>query len=366
MLDKFVNAGLHPPRELTFAITKDCNLECGHCWPNYSGETESGHIPLEVFRRTILDFIAYGLEKVIITGGDPLLHPDWFSIARYSCGEQRIKEVCIQTNATLIDSHIIDLLLSPGMEKISVQVSLDGGTAKTNDIVRGEGTFKKALRGLRLLADSGLRTRVSINFTEFRHNYEEIPFVLGLLKNLGIPKFTSSTLVKSGRAAGSKMLKLPEPKQYLSIIGLYNSNSRFKMIYDEIGNIAAIEWYKGRGSPGRKGCDLVKKPYISADLKLFPCVFLPVDKYAASLIEIPDINEIFSVYIPLWAELQKLSLERPETLTECSACPGARHCASGCMGRAIALKGDPLSTEDRCSLRKAIYSGFLNKGPIKN
>jgi radical SAM protein with 4Fe4S-binding SPASM domain len=185
--------------------------------------------------------------------------------------------------------------------------------------------------------------------------------VLGLLKNLGFPSFTSSTLVKSGRAAVSKMLKLPAPKQYLDIIRLYNSNSRFKKIYDEIGNIAAIEWYKGRGNPGRKGCELVKKPYISSDLMLFPCIFLPVDKYAASLIKTNDINDVFSVYIPIWAELQKLSLRRVESLKKCRTCLGACHCASGCMGRAIALKGDPLSTEDRCSLRKAIYSGALSK-----
>ena len=158
------------------------------------------------------------------------------------------------------------------------------------------------------------------------------------------------------------MLKLPDPKQYLEIVALYMSNSRFKKIYDEIGNIAAIEWHKGRGITGRKGCMLVKKPYISAELKLFPCVFLPVDKYAASLIEIHDINDVFPTYIPLWAELQKLSLKRAESLEECRACPGASHCASGCMGRAIALKGDPLSKEDRCSLRKAVYSGSFLKG----
>ena len=186
MWDKFVNAGLHPPRELTFAITKDCNLECSHCWPDSSRRAGPGHVPFEVFREIVQGFLAHGLEKVIITGGEPLLHPDWFSFARFSCGAQGMREVCLQTNATLVDARTVDLLLSPGMEKISVQVSLEGGTANTNDIVRGEGTFKKVMRGLRFLADGGLRSRVTINFTEFRHNYEEIPFLLGLLKNLGI------------------------------------------------------------------------------------------------------------------------------------------------------------------------------------
>ena len=288
------------------------------------------------------------------------MHPKWQSLLLFACKVGDITEVLLQTNATLVTADTVKFLLSPEMKRVSLQVSLDGGSAKVNDLVRGKGAFKKALNGLILLANGGLKSRLNVNLTEFRHNFEEIPHLLEFLKNLGISRFTSSTLIKAGRAARSKKLMQPSASQYVEIVKLYNSNSGFKEIYEEMGNIAPIEWHKSMSKPSRKGCELFKKPYISAGLKLFPCVFLPVEKYGISLLNFGNISDALSAGIPLWAGLQKLSLSRALSLEGCQSCPGYHHCASGCMGRAMALKGEFMAEEDRCSLRKAIYCGTFS------
>jgi hypothetical protein len=57
----------------------------------------------------------------------------------------------------------------------------------------------------------------------------------------------------------------------------------------------------------------------------------------------------------LWAHIKRISQRRSTELAACQECPGKAHCAGGCMGRAYAAHGDPMTVEDRCQLRKAVY-----------
>ena len=149
---------------LQWHITHACNLRCAHC---YQEDYESHMSRPELFR--CLDQFSALLEgrdaepQINLTGGEPLLHPDFFDL----CREIRRREyrLGVLTNGTLIDGDAAERLAA--LSPVFVQVSLDG-TEPVHDAIRGPGTFGRALRGIDRLKERGVRVLVS--FTAQRSN----------------------------------------------------------------------------------------------------------------------------------------------------------------------------------------------------
>ena len=150
-------------------ITHACNLRCTHC---YQDDYQYSMPSKELF--SILDkyttFVHQNnyLGQINLTGGEPLLHPDFFSLA--SEIKKRGFRLGILTNGTLIDDQLADQLRD--LHPVFVQISLDG-TRRQHDAIRGKGAFQKALRGIRLLKSRGIRVLVS--FTAQKENLSSFP-----------------------------------------------------------------------------------------------------------------------------------------------------------------------------------------------
>ncbi|MBL7213154.1 MAG: radical SAM protein [Desulfobacteraceae bacterium] len=356
LLENISRAGLAPPRILTLMITGGCNLRCRHCWPESDSFETARPVPVDTLGRLIKGFVQLGIEEVCLTGGEPLTHPDWFEILRFSATQAGLKHVRLQTNATLLTEVETGTLSSMDFEGLIIQVSLEGATAQTHDQVRGRGSFVRAFRGLKLLAEAGLARQTEVAFTETQHNFGELPRLFTLLDELGIGRLVSGTLVQAGRAARADGLSLPTPSQYRELLARYHDDAAFKETYNKIGNIAAIEWFKGRTTPSTRNCICIEMPYITAEGKLYPCIMLPLDKFAVLDVHHRPLEEALLEALPLWAQLPELNRRRSLELETCKECPGRLHCAGGCMGRAHAATGDPMTVEDRCALRRAVYS----------
>jgi len=355
-LNAIIRAGLRPPKIVTVMLTNGCNLSCLHCWPESRSWGTAPPVPAETLKRLIREFARLGVEEICLTGGEPLTHPDWFEILSFTCRQSGLTRVRLQTNATLLSDVDIENLGSIGFKGLIVQVSLEGATAQTNDLVRGPGSFEQAFRGLRGLAEAGLGRQVVVAYTETRENFSELPRLLGFLDELGIGRLISGTLVLGGRAARSDRIALPTPSQYRELLHLYHSDPMFRERYDRIGNIAALEWFRGKSTPGPECCTCIERPYIHADGKIYPCLMLPIDTYAVHDVHHRPLEEVLTEGASIWSGLPELNRRRSLELDACKRCPGQLHCAGGCMGRAYAATGDFMSVEDRCDLRKAVYS----------
>ena len=356
MLEHIVKAGLRPPKTVTVSITNGCNLRCLHCWPQSRPGLIAAPVQVAALSGLLADFEPLGLEEIVVAGGEPLTHPDWFEILTWCRGRPNIRSVCLQTNGTLLSEVEVKKLVSLGYPGLSVQVSLDGASAKTHDYVRGKGSFERALSGLKHLVNGGLGKVTRVAFTEMRHNFEELPALLETLENMGIGKLVTGALIRKGRAAESHELALPTPSQCRALLDLYRVDSAFRRAYDSMANIAVLEWYKGRSRETGAVCRCIESPYVTADGRMFPCALFQVDEFAAANVWGRPLAEVLSEALPLWSQLPRISRRRPFELEKCRLCPGRLHCRGGCMGRAHAAHGTLLSEEDRCSLRKAAYS----------
>lgn len=353
VVQQLEQAGLYPPVMLTLAITGACNLACSHCWVKAGGETFHPHVPLQAIRRLVQEFAAIGGEGVRITGGEPLCHPHWLEIVQYACS-LGFKSVTLQTNAMLVrDEHLAALreLDFPGF---ALQISLDGASARSHDRVRGDGAFDVALQGIVRLVQAGLAGRISIFFTEMRHNLAEIPELLGLADEMGISSVSTGSMVLCGRASESSLLAPPEPEQYLELLERYDSDARFRELYGKIGNVAALEWRAG-DALRRDCCTFIENPYVTPTGRLYPCLLCHTDEFSVTGLFEKGLSAALAEGTPLWSSLHRVSRSRGADIPECRDCPGRLSCAGGCMGRAWGSCGDLAAPDDRCAVRRAVY-----------
>lgn len=354
--NQIIDAGLEPPETLTLMMTEGCNLNCPHCLLDCQPAGRVSPVPGKIIMRLAAEFSELGGKGLWLTGGDPLTHPDWLEILRFSCDQPGLKEVCLQTNATLMSEEDIQDLLSLPRDKLALQISLEGSNPDTHDLVRGKGSFEVTIRVLRLLSEAGLGDRTRVAFTEMRHNYDELPEMIELVHTLGLGRLVSGTLVKGGRSLHHDWIEQPRSSQIRVLITKYHQEPAFSEIYERVGNIAAIEWFKGRNNPGDQGCHCIRTPFINARGKMYPCVMVLNDALAVDHAHDRSLKKTISDALPKWAEVPKISRRRSASLRACQGCPGRAHCGGGCMGRAEAAHGDAMSVEDRCQLRKAVYS----------
>jgi len=351
-------AGLRHPGILTLAITGVCNLDCRHCWVRAGEASSLPDVPLSSVRRIVEDFAEIGGEGIRITGGEPLCHPHWLDIVRLS-NSLGFKSVILQTNAVLFkDKPLAELreLDSPG---VSIQISLDGASAQTHDFVRGEGAYNETLQGIARLVQAGLGAKISIFFTEMRHNLEDIPDLLDLADRIGLGAVSTGAMVQCGRASEAAQLAPPGVEQYLRLLARYDNDAPFRQLYHKIGSVAALEWRTGDASC-EECCTFVENPYLTPSGRLYPCLLCHADEFSVTGVFVKGLAAALVEGVPLWSTILDISRRRREEIPQCQDCPGIRCCAGGCMGRAWGSFNNLLAADDRCVVRKAIYQLSAN------
>jgi len=344
--------GLSTPDTLTVAITAQCNLSCAHCWVDADPTNSVMQLPVSLFPRLLEDFVQLGGTGIRLTGGEPLLHPDWLGFLR-GAAAYGLERIILQTNGILFSEADLSILrdLAPG--QLQIQISLDGARASSHDLVRGAGTFQQTLDAMRKLVEFGFAPQLAIFFTEMRHNLLELPDVFVLASELGVTSVSSGTLVGCGRAETSDQIAPPDPEQYLDLLQCYDADETFRKLYRRIGCTAALEWSRPECSTGH-GCAFIKTPYLTSTGTLYPCLMCHADAYAVDSVNEKGLFAAIIEGIPLWSSLQDISRQRFATIDACQNCRLSESCGAGCMGRAWGSFGDFLAVDDRCRQRQAV------------
>lgn len=174
-------------------LIRRCNLQCRHCYSASVDKDFPGELRYEEICAVMDDLHAFGVRALILSGGEPLLHPRIFDIAR------RAKAlgfyVGLSTNGTLINEGNIASIADCGFDYVGI--SLDGLGA-THDRFRGQaGAFAASLEGIRLCRERALK--VGIRYTMTQGNAADLPGLLDLLDTSGVDRFYFSHLNYAGR-----------------------------------------------------------------------------------------------------------------------------------------------------------------------
>ena len=136
--------------ELWFQITGTrCNLACTHCFISCSPHNTSlGFLERATVERHLAESAALGVKEYYFTGGEPFLHPEIVPILRSALA---YGPVTVLTNGTVMTPKIVEELAQAAQSSLyslEFRVSIDHFEEAQNDAIRGDGSFRLALRGV--------------------------------------------------------------------------------------------------------------------------------------------------------------------------------------------------------------------------
>ncbi|MEO6999249.1 MAG: radical SAM protein [Terracoccus sp.] len=198
-----------------------CNLACSYCCAESSPRAAPRLMPVDLAARAVDEFVTLGGQEVLVTGGEPFLHPDLGNLV--AAVHQRVP-VTILTNAMVFERGARRRTLeSMDRDAVTLQVSLDSAGPTIHDDNRGAGSHARALSGIRLAR--GLDFRVKIAATVTASDLESVPALNGFLDELDVP--AEDRLVRPVAAEGFAddgqhiSLDTVEPEPTLTVDGAW-------------------------------------------------------------------------------------------------------------------------------------------------
>ncbi len=189
-----LRAKRNPPGPVViWNLIRRCNLTCKHCYAISADTDFPNELDTEQLFAVMDDLKKFKVPVLILSGGEPLMHPDIFRIA------QRAKAMgfytALSTNGTLINTENIDTIARIGFDYLGI--SIDGIAATHDRFRRKTGAFDSSMQALRLCRKKGIK--VGLRFTMTKENAQELPRLLDLMQTEKIDKFYFSHLNYAGR-----------------------------------------------------------------------------------------------------------------------------------------------------------------------
>jgi MoaA/NifB/PqqE/SkfB family radical SAM enzyme len=157
-------------------LTYRCNNNCRHCWLHVPATAPEQELSLDEIRRVADEARAMGCREWSISGGEPMLRPDFPEIFDYLT--RRTRGYTLNTNGTLITPEISRLLTRKG----SKLIALYGATPEVHDhVTRNPGSFDAVMRGLRSLKEAG--AGFTVQLIPMRDNYRQFGEMVKLAKS---------------------------------------------------------------------------------------------------------------------------------------------------------------------------------------
>lgn len=188
-----------------FHILTSCNLKCRHCYINIEQHGKN-KLPISTINAWLGIFAKKSIKtNVIFLGGEPTIHPN-LSLAIKKAGDLGYDSITVDTNGYLFND-ILSKVKPKDVDYFSF--SLDGATPKTNDWIRGKGSYHTCIAGIREAVSRGFAT--SLIYTVSRGNFHELNMMVPLIKDLGINRFFIQVIGLRGKSAENG----PEKSQVL-------------------------------------------------------------------------------------------------------------------------------------------------------
>lgn len=331
--------------ELQWSITGKCNYRCRHCYMS-APDAKYGELSLEQCLEIINQIEEAGIFQVMLTGGEPLVRKDFFTIVD-ALSEKNISIKEIYSNGRLINENLLDKFENRHIKPV-FSISFDG--VEWHDWLRGiPGAEKDAIRAFSILQKRGFVCDVEMSLHKL--NLNSIENTVKLLADLGIRQLKISPTSDSGKWMNEG------GKYTLTTQELYNAYLNYVKTYKESGapiNLMLGGFFRcSRGSekysiPAMKfdGTeDMQKQPlcgsahnrvYIAADGKVLPCIplsGLPIQEI------FPNIQEQRLAEILTGSEYSKLIESQLKDLLaqnpKCAACEWKYVCGGGCRAGAL-------------------------------
>jgi len=116
-----------PIKDLRISLTDRCQFRCTYCLPSEHVDVmrqhsqPENHLSFTEITQTVKAFAQLGVNKVRLTGGEPLLRKNLFHLIKDIKSIEGIEEVALTTNAGLLDP-VLDQLIDAGLDRITISI----------------------------------------------------------------------------------------------------------------------------------------------------------------------------------------------------------------------------------------------------
>ncbi len=356
MASKFENS----PHLIFWETTKACPLTCKHCRANAISSPLPGELTTEEGKKLLRDIAAFGNKVVVVfTGGDPLSRADIYELISYAHDLGLIPSVAPSPSERLLGDTMKKLKEAGA---VYASISLDGASPQTHDWLRGLGSYKYAIEGIKKGLEAGLMMQV--NTLVWKKSYPELPDIVKLIYDLGIRVWEVFFLIPVGR--GTMELDIEKDK-YMDVIQFLVDVTRYgisvRTVEGPFYRRAKIERLKGISYESVGYNELISKlkklmgePKYEIDKSIMPTrdgagvLFVAYDGtvYPSGFLPLALGNVRKKSIVEMYRNNEILKMIRAGKLKgKCGSCEFIDLCG-GSRARAYAVTGDPLAEDPAC------------------
>ncbi len=344
--------------ELWLYYTMSCNLRCRHCLVD-AGKGLKKELTNDEFKRVVDEAVKLGVKRFYITGGEPFIKDGVFDLIRYITKTKR-RELIVLSNATMFDDKNIAALKKLVSPKLLLQVSLEGPNAEIHDKLRGEGSFDKAVEGIKKLISIGITPIVSTAISKL--NEKEIAKTSRFLSKLGIQEHNVLWMHAKGRGANNlSELYVPSDDIAKAMKKLKKEYKEKEVIFDNVESLKVrVRTKRGRKNDLCNNC--YEKICVNSDGHVYPCGSLNGDKnFDAGSVRTKSLKDI-------WMNSKVMDRGRRNSVqdkAECRECYLEYFCGGGCTSHSYYAsevdsgKGSISAKDPYCSTYKALFDDII-------
>lgn len=141
-----------PPRSVRISVTDRCDFACTYCRPSRNDGYSDGRLLMDAWRTMFAGLRRVGVERVRLTGGEPLIHPEILEIVAH-LASLGFEDVALTTNASQL-ARLARPLKQAGLHRINI--SIDTLDAERFAAITRGGRLEPVLAGIDAALDAGL------------------------------------------------------------------------------------------------------------------------------------------------------------------------------------------------------------------
>jgi GTP 3',8-cyclase len=277
---KVVDQWQRPLRDLRISVTDQCNFRCTYCMPkeifgtDYPFLTNEELLSFDEIVRIATQFARSGVEKIRITGGEPLLRKGLPDLLRRLRSIQGIKDIALTTNGVLLPKLAAEIK-EAGMDRVTV--SLDTLDDQLFGSINGRGVgVQPILKGIEAAHQAGLQVKINMMIKKGVNDQEILPMARYFKNTPYVLRFIEYMDV--GTSNGWNWDDVVSKEDILKVIGdelplepvsghYYGEVAKRYQYKDGTGEIGIIS------SISDTFCSTCTRARLSADGKVYTCLF---------------------------------------------------------------------------------------------
>ncbi len=269
-------------RDLRVSVTDRCNFRCFYCLPHGSPEEtapKEALLTYEEITAAVEVFASLGVEKVRLTGGEPMLRRDIETLVAKLARVEGVQDLALTTNGFNLAERAAGLKAA-GLDRITV--SLDSLRRAAFTEMTGVDMLSRVLEGIRAAQRVGL-SPVKVNAVVVRgHNEGEVADFAAFAREHAVDvRFIEYMPLDSGHGwSRAHVVSGAEIRQAI--------NERFPMVARRVerGSETATRYRFADGAPGEIGiiapvtepfCGACSRVRLTADGQIRTCLFSKVE-----------------------------------------------------------------------------------------